>query len=91
MAYCLSIIGTLPQIPQQNVFLGLPFELQAEEARLLVEGGLAYTVNDMEWHEKYMASNDVEQKEAFRASLREEGVRMAKEFETNKKFGLRMR
>ena len=44
------LIGTLPQIPQQNVFLGLPLELQPEEARLLVEKGLAYLMNDLQWH-----------------------------------------
>ena len=33
------LMGTLPQVPQQNVFLGLPLELMPEEARLLVEKG----------------------------------------------------
>ena len=36
---CGCLIGTLPQIPQQNVFLGLPLELMVEEAALLVEKG----------------------------------------------------
>ncbi|KAM0797105.1 tRNA-splicing endonuclease subunit sen34 [Usnea florida] len=79
------LIGTLPQIPSQNVFLGLPLELQPEEARLLVESGLAYIVNDLEWHSKSLASKDVEQKEAIRADLKEEGARLAKDFESNKK------
>jgi tRNA-splicing endonuclease subunit Sen34 len=46
------LIGTLPQIPQQNVFLGLPLELMPEEARLLVEKGLAYVVDDAATHTK---------------------------------------
>ena len=79
------LIGTLPQIPSQNVFLGLPLELQPEEARLLVENGLAYIVNDLEWHMQGLASKDAEQKEAIRAVLREEGARLARDVESNKK------
>ena len=78
------LIGTLPQIPQQNVFLGLPLELQPEEARLLVESGLAYIVNDLKWHVTDLASKDTEQKEAIKANLRQEGARIAKSFESNK-------
>ena len=79
------LIGTLPQIPQQNVFLGLPLELQAEEARLLVENGLAYIVNDLDCHVKDLASQPVGKKDAFKANLRQEGARIAKDFENNKK------
>ncbi|KNG83144.1 tRNA-splicing endonuclease subunit sen34 [Aspergillus nomiae NRRL 13137] len=43
---CGVLIGTLPQIPQQNVFLGLPLELMPEEARLLVEKGVACIVDE---------------------------------------------
>lgn len=79
------LIGSLPQIPQQNVFLGLPLELQPEEARLLVESGLAYIVNDLRWHVQSLAAMTAEQKEGIRADLRREGVRIAEEFESNKK------
>lgn len=79
------LIGSLPQIPQQNVFLGLPLELQPEEARLLVESGMAYIVNDLKWHAKELASKTAEQKEGIRTELRQEGVKIAKEFESNKK------
>lgn len=79
-----ALIGTLPQIPQQNVFLGLPLELLAEEARLLAESGLAYIVNDLDWHIKDLASQDSKQKEEIKANLRQEGVRLAKDFENNK-------
>ncbi|PIG86423.1 tRNA-splicing endonuclease subunit sen34 [Aspergillus arachidicola] len=44
---CGVLIGTLPQIPQQNVFLGLPLELMPEEARLLVEKGVACIVDEV--------------------------------------------
>ncbi|KAJ5939294.1 hypothetical protein N7466_002428 [Penicillium verhagenii] len=47
---CGVLIGTLPQIPQQNVFLGLPLELMPEEARLLVDKGVACIVDEAKAH-----------------------------------------
>ncbi|KAL7274107.1 tRNA-splicing endonuclease subunit [Rhizina undulata] len=47
---CGVLSGTLPQIPQQNVFLGLPLQLMDEEAALLVEKGAAYIVSDATLH-----------------------------------------
>lgn len=44
------LIGSLPQAPSQNIFLGLPLELMAEEARLLVEKKLASITDDRTWH-----------------------------------------
>jgi tRNA-splicing endonuclease subunit Sen34 len=57
---CGVLSGTLPQIPQQNVFLGLPLELMLEEARLLVEKGVAYIVDESKAHEgiKNIAEED---------------------------------
>lgn len=78
------LIGTLPQIPQQNVFLGLPLELQPEEARLLVEQGVAYTVNDRDWHAQDLASKTDEQVRDIRANVEKEGLELAREFEKNK-------
>ncbi|CAG8920983.1 unnamed protein product [Penicillium salamii] len=43
---CGVLIGTLPQNPQQNVFLGLPLELMPEEARLLVDKDVACIVDE---------------------------------------------
>ncbi len=48
---CGVLIGCIPHIPQQNVFLGLPVELMPEEARLLVEKGMAYLVDDAIAHQ----------------------------------------
>ncbi|KAJ5312382.1 hypothetical protein PENANT_c027G05010 [Penicillium antarcticum] len=48
---CGVLIGTLPQIPQQNVFLGLPLELMPEEARLLVDKGVACIVDENKAHD----------------------------------------
>jgi len=78
------LIGTLPQIPQQNVFLGLPLELQPEEARLLFEKGVAYAVDDREWHLKNLASKTNEDVEAFRANMEKERREVAREFERSK-------
>ena len=41
-----ALTGTLPQSPQQNAFLGLPLQISTEEARLLVEEGVACIVDE---------------------------------------------
>lgn len=78
------LIGTLPQIPQQNVFLGLPQELQPEEARLLVDRGLAFIVDDLDRHTKDLAAKDTAQLEAIRTEMYRQGLEVAKAFEQNK-------
>lgn len=72
------LIGTLPQFPQQNVFLGLPLELQPEEVRLLVEKEIAYVVSDFEWHELGSRLITSKQRKEFLAGLREEGREAAR-------------
>jgi tRNA-splicing endonuclease subunit Sen34 len=47
---CGMLIGTIPNLSQQNVFLGIPLELMPEEARVLVERGAAYIVDDADVH-----------------------------------------
>ncbi|KAK4165158.1 putative tRNA-splicing endonuclease subunit tsp-4 [Cladorrhinum sp. PSN259] len=47
---CAVLTGTMPQNPTQNLFLGLPVELRAEEARLLVDAGAAYVVDEFKEH-----------------------------------------
>ncbi|KAL8961286.1 MAG: hypothetical protein Q9193_002142 [Seirophora villosa] len=76
-------IGGLPQSPQQNVFLGLPLELQPEEVRLLVENGIAYIVDDLRNHGKALRSvpNGLEE---YKANLRKEGLAAARAFEKQK-------
>ena len=78
------LIGTLPQIPQQNVFLGLPLELQPEEARLLVENDVAYIVNDREWHLKGLGSMTEEQVKTYQANMKDETLAVARESEKNR-------
>ncbi|KAK4691513.1 tRNA-splicing endonuclease subunit Sen34, partial [Lecanoromycetidae sp. Uapishka_2] len=79
------LIGTLPQIPQQNVFLGLPLELQPEEARLLVEKGLAYIVDDRDWHTRDLTSKTDDQVKAIRKNVEKDRLEVAREFEKSKK------
>lgn len=71
------LIGTLPQFPQQNVFLALPLQLQPEEARLLVEKGVAYIVDDLHWHRAGINSMTPVQKLAFVADLERQGKEAA--------------
>ena len=72
------LVGTLPQFPQQNVFLGLPLELQPEEARLLVEKSLAYVIDDLQWHITGMRSMTSAHKETFKMALYREGKEAAR-------------
>ena len=83
------LIGTLPQFPQQNVFLGLPLELQPEEACLLAEKELAYIVDDLYSHSMGMQSITAAEKEAFIASLGKEGREAAKAAENKKEAARR--
>lgn len=72
---CGTLIGSIPQIPQQNIFLGLPVELMPEEARLLVEEEVAYIVDDFTWHkEKFNTFKGADRAE-YLASLKSEGFR----------------
>jgi tRNA-splicing endonuclease subunit Sen34 len=63
-------VGTLPQSPTQNVFLGLPIELYAEEAKLLVERGVAYVVDDAAAHLTRLGNLDADAKRRYVAALR---------------------
>ncbi|PGH29895.1 tRNA-intron endonuclease [[Emmonsia] crescens] len=74
---CGVLIGTLPQIPQQNVFLGLPLELMPEEARLLVEKGVAYIVDDDKVHEDGMQNLADQDRRRYLQSLEQEGRQAA--------------
>lgn len=78
---CGVLVGTIPNLSQQNVFLGIPLELMPEEARVLVEGGHAHIVDDVETHRqgfqemsradrlKYLAEMDRQGTEAAKESL----------------------
>ncbi|SZF05156.1 unnamed protein product [Blumeria hordei] len=73
---CGTLMGTLPQIPQQNLFLGLPVELMKEEVRTLVDRGYAHIVDDREWHKKYKNFQGNERK-LYLDSIRTEGLKIS--------------
>ncbi|KAI5297479.1 hypothetical protein KEM56_004789, partial [Ascosphaera pollenicola] len=74
---CGVLSGTLPQVPQQNVFLGLPLQLMPEEARLLVDKGVAYIVDDAEAHQRGLAQAAEEDRQAYMDELRRHGQHAA--------------
>lgn len=76
---CGILIGTLPQVPQQNVFLGLPVQLMPEEARLLVEEGHAYIVDDGKAHAAAFLNGglSMEERAAFSKAIEAQGAEAA--------------
>jgi tRNA-splicing endonuclease subunit Sen34 len=72
---CGVLIGSIPQIPQQNVFLGLPVELLPEEAKLLVRKGAAYIVDAAGWHQEKFSTIKGSERKAYLESLKLEGRR----------------
>ncbi|KAE9371660.1 SEN34 subunit of tRNA-splicing endonuclease [Stipitochalara longipes BDJ] len=91
---CGSLIGGIPQAPQQNMFLGLPVELMPEEATLLVKKEIAYIVDDVAWHTQRFNTFEGEDRQKYLASLRSQGLkaRKAAQIEARKRAdrGLRM-
>jgi tRNA-splicing endonuclease subunit Sen34 len=79
---CGSMIGTIPQNPQQNVFLGLPVELMPEEANLLVQKEVAYIVDDRSWHKSFHTSDGVD-RQKYLESLRATGIKARKAAQHN--------
>lgn len=72
-----TFVGTLPQHSQQNVFLGLPLELLAEETRLLVEQGVAFIVDDVELHSKGLRLLKKEERDRYKRALNKHGLELA--------------
>lgn len=75
---CGVLIGGIPQVPQQNVFLGLPVELLPEEAKLLVEKEAAYIVDDVARHKQGFATLQGEDRRRYLGYLRSEGLQARK-------------
>lgn len=71
---CGVLVGTLPQIPQQNVFLALPLQLMPEEARLLVEKGVACIVDERKAHKDGISSLMEEDRKRYLQDLESEGL-----------------
>ena len=72
------LVGTIPNLSQQNVFLGIPLELQPEEARVLVEQGHAFVVDDAAVHRAEMLGMSRETRLAFLRGLDAKGTELAK-------------
>ncbi|KAI1124650.1 SEN34 subunit of tRNA-splicing endonuclease [Nemania abortiva] len=73
---CSVFVGTIPQNPQQNVFMGLPLELMPEEAQVLVEKKIAYVVDDATFHPARLATMDESSRRAYVQSLKNQGKKM---------------
>lgn len=85
---CAVFVGTTPQNPNQNVFSGLPIELLAEEAKLLVDKGAAYIVNDAISHLTQLSTMDSTTRQAYLQSLKTRQrtfQRIAEEQDTEKR------
>lgn len=74
---CGVLIGTLPNLSQQNVFLGLPLELMPEEARVLVEQKHAYIVDDPTIHKQGFLEMSREDRLAFLQHMDQRGLEIA--------------
>ncbi|MCJ1362611.1 tRNA-splicing endonuclease subunit [Acarospora aff. strigata] len=72
------LIGSIPQIPQQNVFLGVPLQLMPEEARLLVEKGAAFIVDDAEVHNEGLRGLRESEQLKYVSGLKREGEEAAR-------------
>ncbi|PYH42823.1 tRNA splicing endonuclease subunit SEN34 [Aspergillus saccharolyticus JOP 1030-1] len=71
---CGVLSGTLPQIPQQNVFLGLPLKLMPEEARLLVEKGVACIVDEVKAQKEGMRALREADRQKYLRELESQGA-----------------
>lgn len=74
---CSPFVGTMPQAPSQNAFMGLPIELMAEEAKVLVDKKVAYIVDDSVFHPSRMASLDPTSRGAYLQTIKKDGTRAA--------------
>lgn len=50
------LVGTCPQQPSQNIFLGLPIELRKEEVDVLVNQGIAHVVDAAAAHAEILSN-----------------------------------
>ncbi|KAI1498164.1 SEN34 subunit of tRNA-splicing endonuclease [Biscogniauxia marginata] len=82
---CSVFVGTTPQNPQQNIFMGLPVELMPEEAQVLVDKKVAYIFDDAAFHPARLASLDESTRRAYLQSLKNEGRMAALAAEESKK------
>ncbi|KAI1090707.1 SEN34 subunit of tRNA-splicing endonuclease [Rostrohypoxylon terebratum] len=70
---CSVFVGTIPQNPQQNIFMGLPVELMPEEARVLVDKKVGYVVDDAAFHPARLSALDDDARKRYLQSVKAEG------------------
>ena len=69
---CAVLTGTMPQNPTQNLFLGLPVELHAEEAKLLVDKKAAYIADELSDHLSQLTTMDETTRGAYLQHLKQQ-------------------
>lgn len=69
---CAVLTGTMPQNPTQNLFLSLPVELQADEAKLLVDKGVGYVADELADHLAQLRASDESARTAYLQHLRQQ-------------------
>ncbi|OTB08667.1 hypothetical protein M426DRAFT_159348 [Hypoxylon sp. CI-4A] len=70
---CSVFTGTIPQNPQQNIFMGLPVELMPEEAQVLVDKEAARVVDDAAFHPSRLAALDDNARRRYLQAVKGEG------------------
>ncbi|KAG4216613.1 hypothetical protein PC116_g34906, partial [Phytophthora cactorum] len=70
---CSVFVGTIPQNPQQNIFMGLPIELMPEEAQVLVDKKVGYVVDDAAFHPARLAALDDDARKRYLQAVKAEG------------------
>jgi tRNA-splicing endonuclease subunit Sen34 len=85
-------VGTLPQSPSQNVFLGLPTLIMPEEAQLLIDKGLGYLIDDARAHDQAVYDRNQARRVEFMAKVERQASEVekmrAQEQETAKRRAL---
>lgn len=67
---CGVLTGTMPQNHTQNIFLSLPVEVRAEEARILVEKKVAYIADSRAAHLSFLSRPDEPSMQAYIQSIK---------------------
>ncbi|KAI1383372.1 SEN34 subunit of tRNA-splicing endonuclease [Hypoxylon trugodes] len=70
---CSVFVGTIPQNPQQNIFMGLPVELMPEEAQILIDKKVGYIVNDAAFHPAQLGALDEDARRRYLQAIKGEG------------------
>lgn len=69
---CAVLTGTMPQNPTQNLFLGLPVELHAEEAKLLVDKKAGYIADELSEHLSQLTTMDEATRKGYLQHLKQQ-------------------